>query len=154
MAAMKAAHGSDSGPGAKCTAANACFGGGLRNDESGETYQFTTVLVAAGLITGYEQNFPPDTSLSTAKSEVLQWMPKDATMGPVTVDHNGGSCGLTDITSPTLAKLFSAPAIGDPQGVIGVEFSYTDANLDLSYDPNNIQDASMSVAPSDPTAGC
>ena len=153
---MKAAHGLDGGSGSGvCSVANSCFGGGLTNDESEKPYQFVNVTIDDGIIDGYQQNFVPNTTLSTAESEVLQWMPKDATMSALTVDDNGGSCAMFNISSPTLATVFSAaPKIGDPQGVLGVVLSYTDANLNISYNPNNIQDASISVAPSDPTAAC
>ena len=53
-----------------------------------------------------------------------------------------------------MAKVLSAPAIGDTQGVIGVTLSYTDTNLNITYDSKNIQDASLSLLPSDPTAAC
>ena len=151
---MKSAHGSDSGPGATCTASNSCFGAGLKNDDSGETYQFTDASVAAGMITGYQQNFTSGTSISDAQSQILQGMPKDATISAVTIDNTGGSCAMFNVTSPTLATLFSDPSIGDPQGVVGVELSYIDSSGNITYDPNNVQSASLSVSPSDPTASC
>ena len=84
----------------------------------------------------------------------MQWMPSNATKSAVTVDTNGGSCAVYNITSPTLATLLGAPAIGDSQGVLGVELSYTDSNLNISDDPDNVQDATISIEPSDPTTGC
>ena len=76
-------------------------------------------------------------------------------MGAITIDHNGGDCALFNITSATLGKLFGAvPKIGDRQGVIGVELSRVGSNQTLAYAPNDIQTASLSVAPSDPTSGC
>jgi hypothetical protein len=115
VAQMKAKHGADSGPGVLCTAANSCFGAGVTNDESGKTYQFVDVSVQAGLIVGYQQNFPTNTSVSVAESQILQWLPKDSIMGAVTIDHTGGSCALYNITSPTLAQLFAASQFDDPR---------------------------------------
>ncbi len=112
-------------------------------------------MVGDGIIGGYQQNFTDNTAASVAEQEVLHWLPADSTMTALKVDRHGGSCGLFNITSPTLAALFSAhPQIGDPQGVLGVELSYTDSNLNITYDANNVQDASISVLPVDPTANC
>jgi hypothetical protein len=157
VANFSKAHGADRGSnGGFCSAANSCFGPPVRNDESGSTYLFTDVDVGGGLIAGYQQNFVPNTTLGEAESEILQYMPADATMSAVTVDkdNSGNSCGLFNITSPTLAAIFSPPAIGDPQGIIGVELEYTNANLNITYDPNNIQDAGLSPLPVNPSDSC
>lgn len=152
--AMKAAHGADTGSGGICSAANSCFGPGLSNNDSGSTFLFTNVIVTDGLVTGYQQNFPTDTSLATAESEIMRWMPSDATIGTLSVDHNGGSCGLVNITSPTLGKVFSDPKIGDPQGIIGVSLEHLGANQDPAYDPNDIETAVLGVVPINPSANC
>jgi hypothetical protein len=55
---------------------------------------------------------------------------------------------------PHPGTIFSDAGIGDPSGVLGVELSYTDANLNMTYDPNNIESADISNTPSDPSAGC
>jgi len=36
----------------------------------------------------------------------------------------------------------------------GVELSYIDANNNTTYDPNNVENATISVSPSDPSEGC
>jgi len=46
------------------------------------------------------------------------------------------------------------PAIGDPQGNLGVEFGYVDANLNNVYDPNNVQSATISILPTNPSDLC
>jgi hypothetical protein len=49
-------------------------------------------------------------------------------MSAPTIEHNGGSCAMFNITSPTLATIFVAsPKVGDASGMLGVELSYTDA---------------------------
>ena len=58
VARMKAAHGADSGPGDVCSAANSCFGSGLTNDESGQTYQFSDVSIAGGARHGLPAELP------------------------------------------------------------------------------------------------
>jgi hypothetical protein len=153
-ASMKSAHGRARGPGEVCSATNSCFGSPLRNDESGDTFQFTNVLVAAGLITGYGQNFVRGTSSASALSQVLEWLPKGSVASRVTVDHIGGSCGFVTITSPALAKVLSAPKIGDPSGVIGVDLEYINANLDIVYNPNNVEDAQVEVGAFSPKDSC
>ena len=65
VAQMATAHGADRGQGvAVCSASNACFGPGITNADSGQTYQFTNVLTGGGLITGYDQSFVPNTVLN------------------------------------------------------------------------------------------
>jgi hypothetical protein len=150
---MKAAHGQDQGPGVTCKAGPVCFGSGIKNDEQA-LYQVTGVMTGGGIVTGYTQAFLPNTTLASAESQILQWLPKDAKLSAITVDNNGGSCGLATISSPTLARLFSAPAIGDTQGTVSVSLGLIDANLNQVYNPSNIQHADLSIAPSDPTAAC
>lgn len=138
------------------SAPNICFGPAVNaGDTNGNaSWQFSPVHIEAGLVDSYDQNFALNTPLSVAQAQIMQWMPKDAVMGPLTVDHNGGSCGVLTITSPTLAKLFSDPKIGDPTGVVGVVLLYINDNLDKVYDPANIGSASMSPTPGDPAAAC
>lgn len=151
---MTAAHGVSQGPNGECSAANSCFGPGLTNSESGHTFLFTSVLTVNGIITGYTQNFPDNTSLPTAQRAILRWLPPDSVASPLTVENNGGSCGVYNITSPTLAKVLNAPAIADPSGLVGVELSYTDSNDSMAYSPLNIQDASISILPANTTTAC
>ncbi len=62
---------------------------------------------------------------------------------------------MFNITSPTLATIFaSVPSIGNSTGVLGVEVGYVDANLNNTYDPNNIESAQIGIGPVDPSAGC
>lgn len=153
VAQMGAQHGVDQIPGGACSAEPHCFGASIKNDENA-LYQFTSISVGNGLIDGYSQAFLPNTTLANAESGVLQWLPPDSRMSAVTPDNNGGGCAMFNITSPTLAKLFTDPKIGDPQGVVGVQVGYIDANLTQVYDPNNIQHAYLTIGPSDPTAAC
>jgi hypothetical protein len=130
------------------------FGAPVHDDESGHTFQFTGMSFDDGLADAYTENFPPGTTIAEAKGDVMKTMPKDAAITSFVVGTVGGSCGWITVSSPTLAKLLSTPKIGDPQGVIGVEFTYTNANLDVVYNPNNIQDAAVSTLPVDPAGGC
>lgn len=138
-----------------CSPASPCYGPAVVNAESGSTFEFTDVLVSQGLVLGYDQSFASRTPLSKAEALVLQFLPADAHVGPVTVDTNGGSCGLFDVTSPSLADTLNAhPGTGDTLGIIGVDMSYTDNNDNVVYDPDNIQDASVTMAPVDPSEKC
>jgi len=145
VSAFTAALGMDSGD--ACGATSPCFGPGLVNGESGQTYEFTNVLVRDGLVLGYDQSFPSRTPLAKAQAAILKYLPPDARAGSVTVATNRGSCGLFDVTSATLAATAAAhPSIGDPSGVVGVKLSYSDTNDQVVYDPQNIQDALVTFA--------
>ena len=154
-----AVHGVDHGPGAFCAAANVCFGPVVMNAESSfgsgdaTTYEFTAVaLDTGGIVDIYTQNFADSTPIGEAEAQVLHWMPLDTVAKPLVVDHNGGSCGIWNLTSKTLAQELSP--LGDPTGVVGVEFEYIDANLNVTYNPNNVQDASLADLADDPTDTC
>ncbi len=156
VAQFKAAHGADSGPGAICTAVNACFGPSLVNDESGPapTYEFGNVSVDGGIVSGYSMNFATGTTIADAKAAVLAWLPRDTVTTLYKVDHNNGSCVLWNLRSPTLARELGTPKIGDPQGELGVTLGYVTSDLTNLYDPNNVEHADISVLPNSPTDSC
>jgi hypothetical protein len=145
-AQMKAAHGVSFIKGGLCSASPHCFGPVIRNKE-GFGYLFTADMFQSGVLTDYSQAFATNTSLASAEAQVLRWLPSDAKMSAVTIDRTGGSCALYTITSPTLAKLFAAhPKIQDPQGEISVEMGYIDSNLNMSYNPKNIEHADLDAS--------
>lgn len=154
IADFTTAHGADTGPGAICSSPNSCFGVDVTNDESGATFEFVNTSVDDDMVDGYQMNFPNGTTIADAKAAVLAWLPRDTAATFFAVDHTGGSCGLWNLRSGTLGTLLGTPTIGDPQGVLGVDFSYTDANLNITYNPNNIQDASIDVAPNSLSNSC
>jgi len=154
LGAFKAAHPADNGLPTVCSASDSCFGPELTNAEYGKTYQLINTLIAVGIIIGYQQNFPPGTDLATAQAEILQLMPKDAVMGAITVDDNSGSCAIFNITSSTLGSVFDKQAIGDPQGVVGVELADITSSGNVTYNPEDIQEANLSTQPVDPTSSC
>ena len=156
LQAWKTAHRADHGPGALCTAANSCFGPSLDNSTCGNVYEFTTVSVDANIVDGYSQCFGNDTSFATAVREMLALFPKDARVGRLIVVHTPGTgtCGLFNVTSRTLARVFANPKIGDPQGVVGVDMNYINSNYQYVFSTSNVQEASLGVAPVDPSAGC
>lgn len=153
-AEMKALHNRARGPGLVCSASNSCFGGALKNDESGNTFLFTGVDIADGVVIGYNQNFVRGTSFTSAISQILRWLPKDSKVGKLTIDHIGGSCGLFNVISATLAKVLSAPRIGDPKGVVGIDLEYVTASLNIVYNPNNVEDAVVTIGPVQPKDSC
>ena len=153
VGAFASALGIDSGD--SCAATSPCFGPGVVNGESGTTFEFTSVLVRDGLVLGYDQSFQSRTALAKAEAWVLRYLPADARQGPVTVDTVGGSCALFDVSSATLAATFAGhPSIGDASGIVGVKLSYTDDNDRVLYDPQNIQDAVVTVGPVNPSSPC
>ena len=154
IAEMKSVHGVARGPGVYCTVKNSCFGTPLMNDETGKTYQFTGILTGDGLILGYDQNFVRGTTAASAIAQILRWLPKDAKVGKLTIDHIGGHCGLLNITSATLSRVLSSPKIGDPTGVVGVDLNYITSNLVIVYNPKNVEFASLDIVPVNPKDSC
>jgi|SRR5665213_112166 len=156
VAQFTAAHGADSGPGAICTAANACFGPSLVNDESGPapTYEFVNLSVDGGIVSGYSMSFATGTTIADAKAAVLAWLPRDTVTTLYQVDHNNGSCVLWNLRSPTLASELGTPKIGDPQGELGVTLGHVTSDQTNLYDPNNVEHADISVLPNSPTDSC
>ena len=154
IARMIAVHGEDRGSGGPCSIAPLCFGAPIRQ-AVGQTFQFIAVIETGGVIDGYIQEFPAGTSLAVAQSQIMKWLPPDATTsGPVALSDDG-SCGVYNISSPTLAKVFATiPAIDDPSGVLGVELSYSSPTVRSTYDPNNIQTASITAVPIGPDDEC
>jgi hypothetical protein len=122
---------------------------------SGETYQFTITLpIEGGVISGYDENFPNGTTIAEARNAVQQTLPADAKLGPVVIDHNGGSCAMINVSSPTLQAELNTPKIGDTTGTVGIEFDRIDANFNTVYSPTNVQTATVTISPEDPTAAC
>jgi len=155
MAAWKQAY----PPGISCTG---CFGPPVTNSESGygstpgTTYQFVLVSADDGIIDGFQENFPDDSTLNDVETAMYQVMPPDTKIVYFHVIQSSanGSCALLNMQSPTLARVLANPKIGDPQGIVGVELSNTDSNDNGFYSATNIGDAQVGVAPEDPTGGC
>jgi hypothetical protein len=153
-----------------------CYGADVHNGYSQDSYQFVSVEFVAekriGLVAdSYTQNFPDHTTLAQAESDILQTLPKDATLSSVTVenDPNTGSCGIASFSSPTvgkelgtpkkshskLGKLF--PLIADRKGIIGVEFTGVTGDFatgSLYYNPSDIQVAFIQAGLFDLSKGC
>jgi hypothetical protein len=155
VAQFKAVHSADSGPGAICTAVNACFGPSVVNNESGpHGYEFGNVSVDGGIVSGYTMNFATGTTIADAKAAVLAWLPPDTVTTLYQVDHKNGSCVLWNLKGPTLARELGTPTVGDPQGDLGVTLGYITDDLTNLYDPNNVEHADISVLPNSPTDSC
>jgi hypothetical protein len=93
-------------------------------------------------------------TIADGKSAVLAWLPRDAASTFFAVDHTGGSCRLWNPRSGILGRLLGTPAIGT-YTVTWASTSLTpNANLNITYDPNDIQDASISVAPNSLSNSC
>jgi hypothetical protein len=152
VAQMTAAYGVARGPGQFCSSTDACFGGPLQNDESGHTFQFTTVSIQKGLVLGYTMNFAKGTTASDAVLQLLLGLPRDATHTAIVVGHNAAlnsSCGLLNITSSTIGRILTKAGEtgipGHPADELGVYLSYTNPSLNLVYDPNNVEDATVTL---------
>lgn len=140
--------------GTGCTRKYPCFGAPVHNKEAGRTYQFRSLYVDGGVVDGWSQAFVDNTSISAAKKAVMAMMPSDAVAGPIEVDHNGGSCAFMSITSSTLGKVLGRPKIGDPQGILSVDFSHFDSSGSIVYNPSNVEDATVSLGPANLADSC
>src|ERR1700677_4266384 len=154
VTAWKRVYGLSHGPGQLCSAKNSCFVPGLRNGDSGRTYQFTDVDVTRGIISGYQEDFPDNTTVAQAEAATQRTLPPDAQLGSIVIDTNGGSCGMLNVSSPTLIKELNTPKIGDTTGTVGIELQHIHSNLNSVYSPSNVQTATVSVVAADPTQSC
>ena len=73
---------------------------------------------------------------------------------PVVLGTKGGSCGMFNVTSRTLAKVLGQQKIGDPEGVVGVELQHGAANGNSGYNTTNVQTATLVAAASNPANDC
>jgi hypothetical protein len=122
--------------------------------DSGRTYKFTDVSVTSGVISGYTESFPKGTTLAEVEKAIQRTLPPDAPLGPVAIGTVGGSCGLINVSSPTLVKELDTPKIGDTTGTVGIELQHITSNLNSVYSASNIQTATLSIVALNPTEGC
>lgn len=138
-----------------CGCSNACFGTAVTNKESGPDYLFEDATEVDGVIVGYYENFPTNTTYGAALHKVLEYLPGDVRMRALVVIRSGGSCGLVSMTSHKLASALSTTKIEDPSGAIGLEFGYTGPQQqNQTFNPSNVQYAYVTVVPLTTAAGC
>jgi hypothetical protein len=137
-----------------CNEDGLCFGPPVHNVTNGSTRQFSALTATKGVVDDYLQNFPAGTTIVEAKKQIMAAMPADAKVTSFVVDTHGRSCGLMTIKSATAAKALTAVGINDPKGLVGVELSYINADLDYIYDPANIQLARVGATTKAPTEDC
>jgi hypothetical protein len=149
-----------------CSDSNPCFGPAISNKEAGTTYLFeaaeTAPLPAANqsppstaLIDGYIQNFAAGTSYKDALGQVLEYLPHDARVGSLGVDHQGGVCGLLKITSATLGRRFAGNYVGDPDGVVEIEFtSRSLSSGNTTFSAKDVESAMLSTIPLSARSEC
>ena len=137
-----------------CYQRNVCFGHLVRNTDNYRTYQFTYVGVVDGMVLLYQENFSKGTTLRQVENALKQTLPHDVSRFSVVVDRNDGSCGLINVSSPTLAKELSGQKVGDPQGVVGIELQRQTAIQSSVYSTDNIQTATVAVGPLSPSQSC
>jgi hypothetical protein len=132
-----------------------CYGAPMGTDVN--DFQWSAVTVDDGIVDGYERSLPEHTTLAEAKADIMKDFPRDTvTTSQRTASSGDGStkCYLWNLRSATLAKPLGAPKIGDPKGAIGVVFDTLGPDGTSPYSVNNIDSASVSVAPASPTATC
>ncbi len=75
-------------------------------------------------------------------------------VGRLVVEHSStGTCGLWNLQSATLAKLFRDPKIGDPKGQVGVSFSEVVSSGGYVYKPTNVTGATVGIIPARASSG-
>jgi hypothetical protein len=142
--------------------AGTCFGPKVASS-AGDPYQFELVEFADGRVTGYTEAFAGGTSLAEAEQEALTEFPTDTSAGNTGViqdDSNGYSCRWLDLVSNVLGKVFgSGPSarkgssasakflksIGYHPDQLSIEFATADSSGNWTYDPNDINQAIISV---------
>ncbi len=127
----------------------------------GDTWASVTFAKSHGYrVVGYDYQTGTGNGISASamKGYVRQQLPSDAVvLGDVV---QGGSlaprqCEIIAYKSATLARAFSDPEIGDPQGYAMVVFT-SSGTPDFSYDPNQVDGAGVSLGsgPADLTGSC
>ena len=141
---------------AHCSAGT-CFGSQITNSE-GSADEFTTLMTGGPVnrVDGYTQAFVNGTNGAEAKAEVLALMPRDTKTTAFFVRHDsiGNSCAFWNIKSATLGRWFSAPKIGDPTGIMGIELSTIDSAGNSVYDPSHVTSASVGLGSLDHGTNC
>jgi len=123
-----------------------CYGLPLSNQEEMMTFLFEDATVIGGRIVAYYENFPTGTTFPEAIRKVLEYLPS-AKAGNLVIDRSGGECGLVTMTSHALARELETTAIKDPKGLIGVEFSFTNAQSNIEFVPKNVESALVMMEP-------
>jgi hypothetical protein len=154
VTAWKHAYGISKGPGVLCSKKYPCFGPRVHNGDSGNTYEFTQVGVAGGVVFDYTENFPKDTNVAEVEASISKTLPKDAPLGPIVVGRMEGTCGLINAMSPTLLKELDTPKIGDTTGAVGILLEHLTASLGIAYSPHNIQTVMVGPIAENPALGC
>ncbi len=102
------------------------------------TDKFAVVVHSSGRVLGFEVQLPdPGIAASEAKSIVLSLLPSDAKVAyDVSVPGlPSPPCEIAQYQSATLAGVLSAPAIGDPQGLVDAVFSSASP---VAYDSQHV----------------
>lgn len=130
--------------------AGTCFGSPL-GSPLGPTNEFTMLGLQNGRVSQYVQAFPNGTSITTAESQVLHWLPSDTVLrgtGIIHGDSTGQSCRWLNVQSRTLKPLFP-PGKGkqlklpglETSDKLSIEFDTETATGDSVYDHSNINEA-------------
>ena len=105
--------------------------------------KYYAVMVEKGRVLGYSMKFPNGCSLSVSQAELMQEFPPDAAIlwqSARTADPSN-ACYQLEIKSPILGTILSDPAIGDPEGLVFVEFTSDSPGAYGVYDPSNVNGA-------------
>jgi hypothetical protein len=130
--------------------AGTCFGTEMNNSE-GDADEFVLLTTTGGQVNrvdGYTQAFSDGTTVAEARAAALALMPKDTRITSYFIQHDslGSTCAFMNLRSRTLGRWFSEKKVGDPAGVMGIEFSTATASGAYVYKPHNIESASVSLA--------
>jgi hypothetical protein len=130
--------------------ATPCYGGQMP-DGGKLTDQFselTTTEAPEYRVDGYTEAIGDGTSLATAKADVLKLLPADTTVTAFWISHEGGSCAFWNLKSATLGRWFAkTQKVGDAQGALGIAFFAYTSGDEWTFDPNNVSNAEIGIAP-------
>jgi hypothetical protein len=132
------------------------YGAAVSDGQGGHQPEWGQVLFGDGRVIGFTYEMEPGTSLADAKEAVMEQLPQDSVtvLFQVIHDSSGNSCAIWNLQSATLAEVVGPPPAGDKGGDIGIELFTNGPNSTIAYDTSNIEEASVDIAPNDPSNNC
>lgn len=126
--------------------AGTCFGPKVQTGPNESSYEFVTVETTPETrVDGWTQNLGEGQIEAAAKVAVRQLLPKDTRTLQFFIDHENGSCAIWNVQSATLGRWFAAPKVGDPQGLMSIDLTGSNANGEPVWDPEKVTTANVSL---------
>ena len=126
--------------------AGTCFGTKVPTGSNESAYEFMTLeTTPEGRVDGYSQALGEGISVAAARQAVRKLLPSDTTTVEKWTDHEGGSCLIWNVRSPTLGRWFAATKVGDPEGNMSIELSTENSSGEAEYNPEKVTVANVGL---------